>query len=191
MGETVDEKAEEEGLGVESIVVGIACDHLVALGCGESNSVCMLYDITDISSPTILKIFHLSEVSRTKNPEQSFRKDLGDIGSETILWIPPSRSPTGNSGFLFGGAISGTLSFYEFKCTSTEDPCFPDGCSSSVSSEKRKQNEGVSKGGVVGIVVGAAVVLAVVLLGTMRLRKTGSKDSDANTDNAPSQGEAA
>jgi hypothetical protein len=114
MGETVDAKAEEEGLGVESIVVGIACDRLAALGCGESNGVCLLYDITDISSPSILKILHLSEASRTKNPEQSYLKDLGDIDSETILWIPPSRSPTGNSGFLFGGRLVELCLFMSF-----------------------------------------------------------------------------
>lgn len=70
MAETVDEKAQEDGIGVESVVVGIACGRLVALACGENNSMCFLYDITDIANPSLIKAFHLSEVSKTKNPAQ-------------------------------------------------------------------------------------------------------------------------
>jgi hypothetical protein len=180
MGEKVDEAAEEDGLAVESVVVGIACDHLVALGCGENNGVCLLYDITDISSPSLLKTFHLSEASQTKNPEQSYLKDLGDIDSETILWIPPSRSPTGKSGFLFGGAISGTLSFYEFQCLKPEDTCYPDGCPVGGDSKS------LSGGAIAGISIGAVVALAVVAFVGKGLLVKGSGSSDVKKDGPPS-----
>ena len=50
---TIDAKAQEDGLGVETVVVGIACDHLVAVGCGENNGMCLLYDNTAIASPKL------------------------------------------------------------------------------------------------------------------------------------------
>lgn len=174
MGETVDEKAEEDGLGVESVVVGIACDHLVALGCGENNGICLLYDITDISSPSLLKTFHLSESSQTKNPAQSYRQDLGDIDSETILWIPASRSPTSNSGFLFGGAISGTLSFYEFQCLEAEDPCFPDECPAG------KKDSGLSGGAIAGITIGAVGAALFAAVAVKKSMSGGDKGPNAS-----------
>lgn len=163
MGETVDEKAQEDGLGVESVVVGIACGRLVTLACGENNSMCFLYDITDIANPALIKTFHLSEVSKTKNPAQSYRKDLGDIDAESVLWIPPSRSPNGRSGFLFGGAISGTLSFYEFQCLEAEDKCFPDGCADATEAEKNSSSsstKSLSAEVIAFIVVGSVAVVA-------------------------------
>ncbi len=183
MGETVDEKAEEDGLAVESVVVGIACGHLVAVACGENNAMCLLYDITNISEPSLLKTFHLSEISRVKNAEQSYRKDLGDIDAETIIWIPPSRSPTGKSGFLFGGAVSGTLSFYEFQCLQQEDPCFPDGCSSSTGSSTSSSG-GLSTAAIVGITVGAIAVVVIAALFIFRNRAPKKDAEDKESSNS-------
>lgn len=184
MAETVDEKAQEDGIGVESINIGIACGRLVALACGENNSMCFLYDITDIENPSLIKTFHLSEVSKTKNPAQSYRKDLGDIDAESVLWIPPSRSPNGKSGFLFGGAISGTLSFYEFQCLEAEDKCFPDGCGdaaesdSSSSSGSSSTNSGSTKSlsteAIALIAVGSVAAVAVAAFALSRSLKRSS-----------------
>jgi hypothetical protein len=179
MSETIDEKAEEDGLAVEVVVVGIACDHLVAIACGENNGICLLYDITDIESPEILKTFHTSEVSRTKNPEQTYRKDLGDLDSETIVWIPPSRSPTGKSGFLLGGAISGTLSFYEFQCKNTEDKCFPDGCNIGSSQKLATLSNGTIAG--ISVAVVAAVLVGGFVVKNMRSSQGRSIESNQVT----------
>lgn len=179
MAETVDEKAQEDGIGVESVSVGIACDRLVALACGENNSMCFLYDITDIENPLLVKTFHLSDVSKTKNPAQSYRKDLGDIDAESVLWIPPSRSPNGKSGFLFGGAISGTLSFYEFQCLEAEDKCFPDGCDDAAESDSTSSSSSSTKSlsteAIALIAVGSVVAVGLAAFALSRsLKRSGS-----------------
>ena len=170
MKETVDEKAQEDGLGVETVTLAIACDHLVAIGCGENNGVCLMYDVTDIENPSLLKTFHLSPASETKNPEQSYRKDLGDLDAETTLFVPAQHSPTGKAGMLFGGAISGTLSFYEFVCQA-EEVTFG-------SSNNSSNNDGLSGGAIAGIVVGG---LAIVLIAGFAIMKKGGGNQKAPT----------
>lgn len=167
MSKTVDEKAQEDGLAVEAVVVGVACDHLVAVACGENNGVCLLYDITDVSSPKRLKTFHLSPANENKNPDQSYRVDMGDLDSETILFLSPEKSPTGHSGILFAGAISGTLSFYEFECVN------PDTGDEDIISS----SSGLSGGAIAGIVIGGIVGAVLIVLLFVMLR-SGSKKAD-------------
>jgi hypothetical protein len=117
MGYTIDERAHADGMAVEAVVVGVACDRLVTIACGANNAMCFLYDITDIESPILRKTFNLSPVSIDKNPENAYAdQTMGDIGPETILFVDADKSPTGKTSIMFGGAISGTISFYEFVC---------------------------------------------------------------------------
>jgi hypothetical protein len=120
MSQTVDEMAEKEGLAVEAVVAGVACDRLVMVACGESNAVCLLYDITDSpESPVFIKAFSTSPISENENPEQAYDSgELGDLDTETMMMVTDAESPTGKAGVIMGGAISGTLSFYEFECQS-------------------------------------------------------------------------
>jgi hypothetical protein len=177
MGSTVDTKAQQDGLGVETVVVGIACDHLVALGCGENNAMCFLYDISDIESPVHLKTFNLSPSSRNRNPEQTYLDDLGDIDAETIQFIYPGQSPTGKSGFIFGGAISGTLSFWEFECASEETA--QSGSGGGQSQELSDSDESLEGGAIAGIVIGSVVGFA--LLAVIALRAIGGNKKEIDT----------
>ena len=179
MESTVDEKAQEDGLAVEAVAVGVACDHLVAVACGENNGVCLLYDITTIESPTLLKTFHLSPASRSKNPDQSYRNDLGDIDSETILFLSPDASPSGKAGFIFGGAISGTLSFYEFQCVGdeTSTPTF--------ASTSSGGNSGLSAGAIAGIVVGSLAGVALIVFVITKVNGGKGKELDTAVEGAP------
>jgi len=118
MSQTVDNKAEENGLGVESIVVGVACQTLVAVACGGNNSNCYLYNISDMEAPVLLQVFNLSPASETANPAYAYDKGkLGDIDPKNIMFVQAQYSPSGNDGIIFGGAVSGTLSFWDFQCT--------------------------------------------------------------------------
>jgi len=174
---TVDEKAQEDGLAVESVVVGVACDHLVVLGCGENNGMCLLYDFTDINNPTLLKTFNLSPVSESMNPEQTYLKTLGDLDAETTLFLTPEQSPTGNSGILFGGAISGTLSFWEFQCQMPER---------SSNNLETSGDDGLSGGAIAGIIVGA--VVGVAIIGFLAMKMMGGSQSDKNTSTGHGSG---
>jgi hypothetical protein len=123
MSETVDAKALEEGLAPESVVVAIACDRLLAVSCGENNGNCYLYDITTIANPVFIQVFNLSPASEKKSPGVAYaNRTLGDVDAETVRFVPANESPTGLAGIMFGGAHSGTLSFYEFECSQAVDP---------------------------------------------------------------------
>lgn len=184
LSETVDAKAQEDGLAVEAVQVGVACGHLIAVACGENNGICILWDISQIESPVLLKTFNLSPASRDKNPEQTYLKDLGDLDSETILFLTPEESPTGKEGLVFGGAISGTLSFYEFQCESHPDDD-EDGSSSNPSLTKSAEtkssgegDDGLSTGGIVGIVIASVAAVGVV---AYLVTKNNGKDIEHDT----------
>lgn len=123
ISQTIDEKATEDGLAPESVVVAIACDRLISVSCGENNGNCYLYDITTITDPVFIDVFNLSPASETQSPGVAYNaRTLGDIDAESIRYVPANESPSGLAGILFGGAHSGTLSFYEFVCKEPVDP---------------------------------------------------------------------
>lgn len=179
MSKTIDAKAQEDGLAVESVTLGIACDRLFAVGCGENNGVCLLYDVTDINTPKLIKTFNLSPASENKNPEESYLNDLGDLDAETTIFVPAEHSPTGKSGILFGGAISGTLSFYEFVCAREESATVP----------ALKSGDSLSGGAIAGIVVGSLAVVAV--LAFLFLRGRGGSAAQVDKSYGDSQASAA
>ena len=43
---------------------------------------------------------------------------LGDIDTESIIFVDAADSPSGNAGVLVAGAWSSTLSWWEFTCDS-------------------------------------------------------------------------
>nr|ALG03306.1 alkaline phosphatase [Karenia mikimotoi] len=116
LGRTVDERSLKDGAGPESIVAGIACGRLLAVTATEKQGTAFIYDISEISSPKLLFVHHLSPASETKNPGVAYDdRTLGDIDPESAAFLESHESPTGNAGIMFGGAWSGTVSFYEFK----------------------------------------------------------------------------
>ena len=166
MSRTIDDKSPEDGLGVESVVVGVACSTLVAVACGENNSNCYLYDISTIESPKLLKVFNLSPASETQNPAYAYDQGtLGDLDAETTLFVTAEHSPTGKDGIIFGGAISGTLSFWEFECTIPVEPVRESVCFAGDDplTFVKNDGEGMATSSVVGIVIGC--IAGVLLLG--------------------------
>ena len=83
----------------------------------EKNSVGFLYDVSDIENPTLVQVFHLSPASETKNPVVAYAdRTLGEIDSESIIFMEAEESPNGEAGILFAGAWSTTTSFWKFNC---------------------------------------------------------------------------
>ena len=163
MSKTVDEKSPEDGLGVESVVLGVACSTLVAVACGENNSNCYLYDVSDINSPNLIEVFNLSPSSETQNPGYAYKqKTLGDIDPETTTFVEGRHSPTGKPGILFGGAISGTLSFWEFECSTEVAAEEREITCSAESSPEEESKAGLSGGAIAGIVVGTIVGVGII-----------------------------
>jgi len=111
----------KDGSGVETIVAGKACGSLIAVAATEKQGVAFVYDITDITKPTLLFVEHLSVISETKNPGIAYAAgELGDIDPESMTFLEAAHSPSGKAGIMFAGAWSGTLSFWEFTCPSDE-----------------------------------------------------------------------
>ena len=119
LGDTVDERSLKDGPGAETIVVGEACGKMYMVTAGEKNSIGFLYEISDITSPKLVQVFHLSPASETKNPVLAYEdRTLGEIDPEAIIFLSESESPTGNAAIIFAGAFSSTTSFWEFDCGS-------------------------------------------------------------------------
>ena len=161
MKDTVGEQSLSDGPAVEAVAVGVACDRLVMVGCGENNGMCLLYDISSIVDPKLLKVFNLSPASENLSPTLAYNeKTLGDIDSETILFLDHTVSPTGKTAIMFGGAISGTISLYEFECEF---------------SETSESSDDLEAGAIAGIVIGC--VFGVVLVGVLCVLMSGRRAS--------------
>lgn len=117
MKDTVDALSSSNGASIESVTVGEACGRLVAAMATEKGSLAMLMDITDITSPEIVQIFHLSPASQNMSPGLAYNQGiLGEIDPESTIFLSPEQSPSGKAGILWAGSQSGTVSFWEFQC---------------------------------------------------------------------------
>ena len=120
LGQMVDERSEKDGPGVEAIVAGKACGSLLAVTATEKQGTAFVYDISNIASPTLLFVKHLSVASETKNPGVAYADGtLGEIDPEAMIFLEDAHSPSGKAGVMFAGAWSGTMSFWEFECPTT------------------------------------------------------------------------
>ncbi|KAL7427677.1 LOW QUALITY PROTEIN: hypothetical protein ACHAXH_003770 [Discostella pseudostelligera] len=126
MGDTVDERSLKDGYAAEAIVAGYACGKRFMVTVSEKNSVGFLYDISDITSPKLAQVFHLSPASKTKNPIVAYAdRTLGEIDSESIIFLEQGKSPTGKAAIIFAGAWSSTTSFWEFDCPTASPTPMP------------------------------------------------------------------
>lgn len=168
MSATVDEKSPEDGPAPESVTVGIACSRLVAIACGENNSNCFLYDISDITTPKLIKVFNLSPESETKSPGVAYdERVVGEHDAESTLFVEAMYSPTGKAGVIFGGAISGTVSFYEFECETPVEPVAratpnDDDTDETNVSTAVANNDGLPGGAIAAIVIGSIVIVGLL-----------------------------
>lgn len=107
----------KDGYAAEAIITGSACGKEYLVTVSEKNSVGYMYDVSDITSPELVQVFHLSPDSETKNPVVAYAdRTLGEIDAESILFFEKDESPTGNAAVLFAGAFSTTTSYWEFEC---------------------------------------------------------------------------
>lgn len=121
LGQMVDDRSEKDGPGVEAIVAGKACGSLLAVTATEKQGTAFVYDISNIASPTLLFVKHLSVASETKNPGVAYAdRSLGEIDPEAMIFLEDAHSPSGKAGVMFAGAWSGTMSFWEFECPTPE-----------------------------------------------------------------------
>jgi len=88
------------------------------LTASEKGGTALLCDITVAERHQVLKVFHLSPASENKSAGLAYEDgDLGDVDSESMIFLDDESSPSGKASILFVGAWSGTVSFYEFECS--------------------------------------------------------------------------
>jgi len=115
LSQTVDERSLKDGAGPEAVVVGYACGRMLMVTATEKQGTAFVYDVSDPAAPTFLFVQHLTPASRLKNAGTAYAdRSLGDVDPESSIFLTAADSPTGKAGVMFGGAWSGTISFYEF-----------------------------------------------------------------------------
>jgi len=117
MKESVDRSSAKDGAGIEEITVGVACGRLVTTFATEKSSIGLLFDITEITSPNLKKVLHLSPANQNKSAGLAYNDgDIGEIDPETAIFLTGEQSPSGRAGAIFVGVYSGTFSWWEFEC---------------------------------------------------------------------------
>ena len=117
---TVDRASTKDGPAVEKVVSGVACGRLISFVTTEKSSVGLLYDMTDITSPDLKQMFHLSPGTRDRSPGLAYNDGtIGEVDPEITFFLSDNESPSGNGGIMVIGAHSGTISFWEFECASS------------------------------------------------------------------------
>lgn len=120
LGSTKDDRSPKDGSAPEAIVAGVACGRLLAVTASEKQSIAYVYDISTITSPSLLFVKHLSPASENLSPDLAYDQGvIGEIDSEGMVFLEAAHSPSGKAGVLFAGAWSGTVSFWEFECPAT------------------------------------------------------------------------
>ena len=122
MEQYVDSSSAADGPAIERVTMGVACGRLFGVMAAEKSSVTYLFDMTQIASPVLKKVFHLSEATRTKSPGLAYNDGtIGEIDPENVFFFSADESPSGKPSLLFAGAHSGTFSYWEFDCVQDDD----------------------------------------------------------------------
>ncbi|KAJ1444958.1 hypothetical protein M885DRAFT_410944, partial [Pelagophyceae sp. CCMP2097] len=112
---TVDAQSQKDGANPESMVVGVACGRLVAVTSTEKSGTAFFYDVTVPTAPELLFVKHLTPASETLSAEIAYTwRLLGDVDAESVVFLDAEHSPSGKAAVVFAGALSGTVSYYEF-----------------------------------------------------------------------------
>jgi len=115
--QTVDRASTKDGPAVEMVTPGVACGRLVSFVTTEKSSVALLYDMTDITSPDLIQMFHLTPGTRDRSPGLAYNDGtIGEVDPEIAFFLSEEDSPSGNAAIMIVGAHSGTVSFWEFEC---------------------------------------------------------------------------
>ena len=160
MSDTMDARSPKDGASIEQIVIGEACGRLLAVTAGEKSSIALVFDITELTTPRVIKVFHLSPASQHKSAGIAYNDGtIGEIDPENSVFLTAEKSPTGKAGIMFIGAFSGTVSFWEFDCEE------PDLVEENAAEEDTTNLRSASP----SIVAGAGYVLSSVALVAMSL----------------------
>jgi hypothetical protein len=102
------DRSDDKGPEPEAITTGEVDGVLYAFVGLERMGGIMIYDISDPTNPQ----FVMYELNRDFNVTAD-NTDAGDLGTESIVFIPASESPTGIALLITGNEISGTITIYE------------------------------------------------------------------------------
>jgi hypothetical protein len=81
---------------IEDIVVGKAYGKVVTAFATGKSSIGMLFDITEIISPNLKKVFHLSPANQNKSAGLAYNDgDIGEIDPETTIFLTADKSLLG------------------------------------------------------------------------------------------------
>lgn len=120
---TFDNRSDDKGPEPEAVTIGEVDGRTYAFIGLERVSGVAVYDITDPRKPTYVTYVNNRDFSVT-DPEKNLSA-AGDLGPESIAFIPAKESPTRRALIAVGNEVSGTTTLMDIRPTRSDRPCLP------------------------------------------------------------------
>lgn len=92
---SMDTQSNKRGVEINLATVGFACGRIVTVVVGEGNSISVIYDITEVTSPSVIDVLHLSPSSESKSAGLAYNDGtIGEIDTVRINFLSAAESPT-------------------------------------------------------------------------------------------------
>jgi hypothetical protein len=106
--QTVDDRSDDKGPEPEGLVLGKIGNRDILFICNERDSSIYMYDVTDPTAPLYAGRGDNRNVTGTVADNT-----VGELGPETMAFVPATDSPNGRPLLLVASEISGTLTVME------------------------------------------------------------------------------
>lgn len=111
-----DDRSDDKGPEAEAVSLGVINGRTYAFIGLERVGGVMVYDISEPEFARFVQYINNRDFSAdVQNPDDSYNPAAGDLGPESIVFVPAADSPNGSALLLVGNEVSGTLAIFQIE----------------------------------------------------------------------------
>ena len=111
-----DDRSDDKGPEAEAVSLGVINGRTYAFIGLERVGGVMVYDISEPEFARFVQYINNRDFDQdVQNPDDSYNPAAGDLGPESIVFVPAADSPNGSALLLVGNEVSGTLAIFQIE----------------------------------------------------------------------------